>query len=77
MELFDRQSNSKKELLQALTRNGENIFSSDYIRKNNLPGQATLQRAVSGLISDGIVEKNNRKYFIADPFFRRFVRERT
>ena len=77
MELFDRQSKSKKELLQSLTKNGENIFSLDYIKKNNLPSAATLQRAVTGLISDGIVERNDRKYFIADPFFKIFIKEKT
>ena len=73
-ELFDRQSNSKKELLFALaTRGGKNIFSAEYGRVNALPGVPTLQRAVAGLVDDGIIEKNNDGYFIADPFFKRFL----
>jgi AAA+ ATPase superfamily predicted ATPase len=74
MELFDRQSQSRKQLLQALTKNGENIFSSSYIKKHNLSSVATLQRAVQGLIKDGIVDKINGQYFISDPFFKIFLK---
>jgi AAA+ ATPase superfamily predicted ATPase len=73
MELFDRQSQSKKQLLQALITNGKNPFSTAYIKEHRLPGAATLQRAVNGLITDGIVEKINDEYFIADPFFKLFL----
>ena len=73
-ELFDRQSNSKKELLLALAaRGGKNIFSAQYRRVNALPGAPTLQRAVAGLVAGGIIEKNKDGYFIADPFFKRFL----
>jgi AAA+ ATPase superfamily predicted ATPase len=73
MELFDRQSQSRKQLLQALTKSGKNIFSSSYIRTYNLPSTATLQRATQGLINDGTIDKINGNYFIADPFFKIFV----
>jgi AAA+ ATPase superfamily predicted ATPase len=76
MELFDRQSQSRKQLLQALAKNGKNIFSASYIRTHNLPSAATLQRAAQGLINDGTVDKVNGEYFISDPFFKMFV-ERT
>ncbi|MDR0688524.1 MAG: ATP-binding protein [Prevotellaceae bacterium] len=75
MELFDRQSNSKKQLLLALCRDGKNIFSEAYIRANNLPNSATLQRAVTGLTSDGIIDKTGREYFISDPFFKLFLKD--
>jgi len=76
-ELFDRQSNSKKELLLALAAHGgKNIFSAEYIRVNALPSAPTLQRAVAGLVADGVIEKNNEGYFIADPFFKRFLDEK-
>ncbi|MDR3267438.1 MAG: ATP-binding protein [Tannerella sp.] len=73
MELFDRQSKSRKQLLLALTLGGKNIFSAIYIRKHCLPGAATLQRAIKGLIMDGIVEKIKDEYFITDPFFKMFI----
>jgi hypothetical protein len=58
MELFDRQSLSRKQLLQSLVVSGKNIFSTAYIRAYRLPGAATLQRAIAGLVQDGAVEKN-------------------
>jgi hypothetical protein len=73
MELFDRQSQSKKQLIQALAVSGKNIFSTAFISTHRLPGAATLQRAIKGLVQDGIVEKMNDEYFIADPFFKMFV----
>ncbi|MDR0814831.1 MAG: ATP-binding protein [Bacteroidales bacterium] len=73
MELFDNQSRSKKQLLQALRINGKNIFSTAYIANHRLPGVTTLQRAVNGLINDGTIEKMNNEYFITDPFFKLFL----
>jgi AAA+ ATPase superfamily predicted ATPase len=73
MELFGRQSQSRKQLLMALTKSGKNIFSTAYIGTHRLPSAATLQRAVKGLIQDGTIEKNKEEYFIADPFFKLFI----
>ena len=73
MELFDRQSQSQKQLLQALTVEGKNIFSTAYIHAHRLPSASTLQRAVNKLINEGVIEKANDEYFIADPFFKRFI----
>ena len=73
MELFDNQSQSRKQLLKALTVEGKSIFSTEYIEKHRLPAVATLQRAVKELINKGIVEKTSNEYFIADPFFKLFV----
>jgi parvulin-like peptidyl-prolyl isomerase len=75
MELYDRQSVSRKLLLRALTFNGKNIFSTNYIKAHRLPAASTVQRAVKELIKDGIIEKNNNEYFIADPFFKLFISE--
>ena len=73
MELFDRQSQSRKQLLKALTIEGASIFSSEYIRKHRLPAASTLQRSVKELINNGIIEKNGTDYFITDPFFKLFI----
>ncbi|MDR1199996.1 MAG: ATP-binding protein [Prevotellaceae bacterium] len=75
MELFDRQSQSRKQLLQALTKSGKNIFSISYIKAFHLPSAATLQRAAQGLVRDGIIDKINDEYFISDPFFKLFVEQ--
>jgi AAA+ ATPase superfamily predicted ATPase len=73
MELYDRQSQSRKQLLGALTVEGTSLFSSAYIKKYRLPAAATLQRAVKELINDGIIEKTDNQYYITDPFFKWFV----
>ncbi|MDR1809775.1 MAG: ATP-binding protein [Prevotella sp.] len=73
MELFEHQSKSKKQLLLALCSDGKNIFSETYIKANNLPSAATLQRAVVGLTNDGIIDRFGNEYFISDPFFKLFV----
>ena len=73
MELFDRQSQSRKQLLRALTVDGKSIFSAEYIKKHRLPTASTLQRAAKEMINIGIIEKNGKEYFIGDPFFKLFV----
>ncbi|MDR1653970.1 MAG: hypothetical protein LBS01_10080 [Prevotellaceae bacterium] len=73
VELFDKQSNSKKQLLLALTQNGENIFSENYLKAYNLPNPSTLQTSVKGLLNDGIIDKRYNIYFICDPFFKLFL----
>ena len=75
MELFDRQSQSRKQLLKALTVDVKSIFSAEYIKKHRLPAAATLQRAAKEMINGGIIEKNSNEYFIADPFFKLFVEQ--
>lgn len=73
IELFDKQSNSKKQLLLALTQNSENIFSENYLKANNLPNSSTLQTSVKGLLNNGLIDKKENAYFICDPFFRLFL----
>jgi|LNAP01.1.fsa_nt_gb hypothetical protein len=74
VEMFDHQSKSKKQFLLALCSSGKNIFSEDYIRRYRLPSYATLQRAASGLINDGIIDRMGSEYFISDPFFKLFLK---
>jgi DNA-binding transcriptional regulator YhcF (GntR family) len=73
MELFEHQSKSRKQLLKALTIDGSNIFSIEYIRKHRLSAPATLQRAIKELVNSGIIEKSGNEYFFADPFFKMYV----
>ena len=73
MELFDRRSQNQKQLLKALTYEGKNIFSANYINKHRLSALSTLQRSVTDMINNGIIEKKGDEYFITDPFFRMFV----
>ena len=72
-ELYDRQSAYQKKLLKSLLVSGENLFSADYAKRFRLSAASSTQKALSGLIESGIVEKSDRNYFIADPFFKRFL----
>ncbi|GHT56678.1 ATPase [Spirochaetia bacterium] len=73
MELFDRQSQSRKQLLQALTVSGKNVFSADYINTHRLGSVSTVQRAIKELVEEGIAEKLQDEYVLADPFFKAFT----
>ncbi|MDR1518231.1 MAG: ATP-binding protein [Dysgonamonadaceae bacterium] len=73
LELFINQSNSKKKLLLAITKDGKNIFSENYRNTYNLPNSSTLQTSVKGLLDNGIIDKKEDVYFICDPFFKIFL----
>lgn len=73
LELFDRQTSYQKKLLKALAISESNIFSADYAKKFRLSAQSTTQKALTGLINCGLIEKNGNDYSFDDPFFRQFV----
>ena len=73
LELFDRQTAYQKKLLKALSISGSNIFSADYAKKYRLSAQSTTQKALTGLMNSGIIEKNGNGYFFDDPFFKQFI----
>jgi hypothetical protein len=72
-ELYDRQSAYQKKLLNSLLMSGENVFSADYAKRFRLSATSTTQKALLGLVENGVVEKVEGVYFIADPFFKRFL----
>lgn len=72
-ELFDRQTAYQKKLLKALSLSGHNIFSAGYAKKNRLSAQSTTQKAISGLVNSGIIEKNGNDYFFSDQFYKLFI----
>jgi hypothetical protein len=72
-ELFDRQSAYQKKLLKSLLVSGGNVFSADYAKRFRLSAASTTQKAMMGLVENGIVEKAEGNYFVADPFFKRFL----
>jgi hypothetical protein len=72
-ELYGKQSAYQKKLLKALLVSGENMFSADYARRFRLSATSTTQKALIGLVESGVVEKVEGRYFIADPFFKRFL----
>ncbi len=72
-ELFDRCTVYQKKLLRALAISGQNIYSNDYARKFRLSAHSTTQKAIDGLINDGIIDKQGNHYLFNDPFFKRYI----
>ena len=75
-EQFDRYSTGQKQLMRALAKEGEHIFSADYIRRNKLNTSSSVQKNIRVLQEDGIAEKSGDTYFISDPFFRLYLIDR-
>jgi len=72
-EIFDRCTIYQKKLLRALAISGQNIYSNDYAREFRLSVPSTTQKAIEGLINDGIIDKQGNQYIFNDPFFRRYL----
>jgi len=72
-ELYGKQSAYQKKLLKALLITGENMLSADAARRFRLSATSTTQKALAGLVESGVVDKVKGIYFIADPFFKRFL----
>lgn len=72
-ELFDRQSLLQKKLLIAISKDGENILSSLYIKKHGLSSISGTQKACASLIEKGIIDRKNDAYYITDPFFKIYL----
>jgi hypothetical protein len=72
-ELYDRLSAYQKKLIKSLLISGENLFSADYAKRFRLSATSTTQKALLGLVESDVVEKVDGNYFIADPFFKRFI----
>lgn len=72
-ELFDKYSERQKKLMEALSIDGKNVFSTKYLQKHKLGSSSTVQKSLATLVEDGIVERDSDTYFISDPFFRQFI----
>jgi hypothetical protein len=73
IELFDHLTPYQKKLLKALAVSGKNVFSAEYALTFRLSAGSTTQKALSGLINSGIIEKNENDYSFDDPFFKQFI----
>jgi len=72
-ELFDRQTAYQKKLLKALVISGQSVFSNEYSHRFRLSAASTTQKALAGLVYNGIIEKHRQIYNFTDPFFSWFV----
>ena len=81
IEIFDSLSNQQKRFLDALLReeDGANLYSREFILKNELGTPSTVQRAIKTLMLKGIIEKEDGNCIFSDIFFKKwlFAKENT
>ena len=71
--IYDNLTVYQRNLLLSLTKENEKVFSKGYSQKYNLSSISSIQRAISSLIQNGIIEKVENKYKFTDPFFQRYL----
>lgn len=74
-ELFDKHSEGQKNVLLALCKSGNNIYSAGYIQKNRLKAVSSVQKSIMVLMDSGIVDKEDDEFFISDPFFKLYMEQ--
>ena len=72
-ELYDRLSLQQKKLVRAIAHCGEGLFSTAFTKRFSLGSTSSTQKAATVLTEQGIIEKENGNFHVADPFFRRFL----
>lgn len=77
-DLWDMLPLKARQLLVALAKEGSSqvqLYSSDFLQKYNLGSASSVQRAVSRLVTEEILEKVNGGYQFTDVFFKRWIRK--
>ncbi|HVP23458.1 MAG TPA: helix-turn-helix domain-containing protein, partial [Conexivisphaerales archaeon] len=65
----------QRSLLLAMAREGgSNIYSKEFIDRNDLSGPSTVQKAVRYLEEKGLVDREDGGYAVSDVFFREWLR---
>ena len=76
--LWDMLTLKARQLLVALAKEEDTQvrpFSSDFLRKHNLGSASSVQRAITRLLEEEVLEKTDGGYQFTDVFFRRWLRE--
>ena len=60
-------------LIAIASSGGENIFSMDFVRDNDLGAVSSVQTSTNLLMKKEIVDKEKDTYYIADVFFKKWV----
>lgn len=72
--IYDSKSMNQRAVLYALSQAKE-VFSQDAILIYNLGSSSAVQASLKALIRDEIVHKDESGYYIADPFFKIWLRK--
>jgi len=76
--LWDMLTLKARQLLVALAKEEGpqvQLFSSDFLRKHNLGSASSVQRAITRLLEEEVLEKADGGYQFTDVFFKRWLRE--
>ncbi len=65
---------SQKKLLIALARERTDEFDNAYRRRYSLGVSSTVNSAKTKLMEDGLIERSDGRFVVADPFFAQFLR---
>ncbi len=76
LELYDKLSQYQKKLLLALIETGSEVYSKKYAEQHRLSSASSTQRAISKLIDEGIVEKEQSGFQFSDPLFKKYLKLR-
>ena len=64
----------QRRLLQAIaTSSGKNIFSQEFVLRNELNSTSSVQTSANLLMDKGILDRENGEYFIEDLFFKYWI----
>jgi len=77
-DLWDMLPLKARQLLVALAKEGRSqaqLYSSNFLQKHGLGSASSVQRAVSRLMTEEILEKANGGYQFTDVFFRQWIEE--
>jgi hypothetical protein len=60
----------------SLKKDGDKIFSAEYIKQFNLSSTGTVQRGIKSLLNKGIIDKNGEKVEINDVFLKLWLKKK-
>lgn len=63
-------------LLSALAAEPTKEFTADYRRRHSLAASSTIHASLKVIVEAGLVESDEKAYFLGDPFFARYIRAR-
>ncbi|MEA3239047.1 MAG: hypothetical protein U9Q94_04630 [Candidatus Bipolaricaulota bacterium] len=75
-DLWDMLPLKVRQLLVALAKEGRSqaqVYSGDFLQKHGLGSASSVQRAVSCLMNEEILEKINGGYHFTGVFFKRWI----
>jgi len=63
----------KRILIAIASSGGENVYSMDFIRDNDLRAVSSVQTSINLLMKKEIIDKEDNTYYITDVFFKKWI----